>query len=196
MLEAAAASDRAVLSEPIVGWRTWTVVGTRDGTDAWLLPIAGTGKPWPFRVPVSAECARRRWHRVPGIDCTCGIHATRSTELLRRTRNPAAIGRVALWGRVLEHLHGYRAEHGYPQRLALVCALCLWQRGAEGSAAPDVVVRLRGGRLVPHCAPHLELCLRYGYPARRFLEPAVVERALLDAYAIDPLPSLRTTIPA
>lgn len=190
MLEASPAASATVLTEPVQGWRTWVVAGSRDGAEAHLLPIAGTGKPWPFRHPVRAECARRRFHRVPGIDCTCGIHATTSTGPLRRTRDPAAIGTVALWGRVLEHEHGFRAEYGYPQRLALVCGLCLWRSGARGPNRPDLVVRLRGGRMVPLCRPHLELCLRYGYPARRILDPGVVERALLDAYAVDVLPVL------
>ena len=194
MLEAPPAAGRAVLTDAIQGWRTWTVAGSRDGSEAYLLPIAGTGKAWPFRTPVRAECARRRFHRVPGIDCTCGIHATHTTDLLRRTRDPAALGTVALWGRVLEHAHGYRAEYGYPQRLALVCALCLWGHVAADSNGPEVVVRLRGGRLVPLCRPHLELCLRYGYPARRLLEPDVVQRALLDAYAVDVLPPLGMSI--
>ncbi|MGZ8600645.1 MAG: hypothetical protein ACXWX6_10660, partial [Actinomycetota bacterium] len=142
---------------------------------------------WPPRLPVAAECAKRRHHHVPGLDCTCGIHATLATDRLRRTRDPAVLGRVALWGRVLEHEHGFRAEQGYPQRLALICQLCFWQWGAEHSNPPDVVVRRRGGRLVPLCEPHLELCRRYGYPARHLLAAGVVERALLDAYAVDVL---------
>jgi hypothetical protein len=35
--------------------------------------------------------------------------------------------------------------------------------------------------------PHLDLSRRYGYPARRILEAHVVERALLDAYGVDPM---------
>ncbi|MGZ8625886.1 MAG: hypothetical protein ACXWXK_04335 [Actinomycetota bacterium] len=187
MLHARPAIDRTTLTEPIAGWRTWTIAGSRDGTEVVLLPIAGTGKPWPPRLPVAAECAKGRHHPVPGLDCTCGIHATLATDRLRRTRDPAVLGRVALWGRVLEHEHGFRAEQGYPQRLALICQLCFWQWGAEHSNPPDVVVRRRGGRLVPLCEPHLELCRRYGYPARHLLAAGVVERALLDAYAVDVL---------
>jgi hypothetical protein len=97
------------------------------------------------------------------------------------------LGTVALWGRVLEHAHGYRAERGYPQRLTLICPLCFWQWGADPRHRPEVVVRRRGGRLVPLCGPHLELCRRNGYPSRHVLEAGVVERALLDAYAVDVL---------
>jgi hypothetical protein len=182
-----AAADLGLRTEAIHGVRTWTLAGTMDGADARLLPIAGTGKAWPPLVPVRAECARRRHHLVPGRDCSCGIHATRDTDLLRRTRDPAVLGTVALWGRVAEHEHGYRAEYGYPQRLALLCQLCFWQWGAERSVACEFVVRHRGGRMVPLCAPHLELCERYGYPVRRVLDADVVERTLLDAYAVDVL---------
>ncbi len=187
MLQVRREPGRSTLSEPIEGWRTWTVLAGRDGSRARLLPIAGTGKPWPARSPAHAECARRRLHRVPGLDCTCGIHATVDRDLLRRTRDPAALGSVALWGRVVEHALGYRAEFGYPQRLALICPLCFWQWGAERAIAPIVAVRRRGGRIVPLCGPHLELCRRYGYPARRLLDAGVVEQALLDSYAIDVL---------
>lgn len=190
MLDAEIAPGREIVSEAIDGWRTWTLAGSRDGSEAILLPIswpvAGhTGKAWPRRAPAHAECGRRRRHPVPGAGCTCGIHATRTVDLLRRTRTPAVLGTVALWGRVAEHEHGYRAEYGYPQRLALVCALCFWQWGAAGSDPPDVAVRGRRGRMVPLCVPHLELSRRYGYPARRVLDAGVVERALLGAYAVD-----------
>jgi hypothetical protein len=190
MLGARLAPERAVLAESIVGWRTWTVTGSVDAADVRLLPIAGTGKPWPPRAPVRAECAKRRGHAVPGLDCTCGIHATHTTDPLRRTRDPAALGTVALWGRVLEHAHGYRAAHGYPQRLTLICPLCFWQWGAARSNRPVVAVRRRSGRMVPLCDPHLELCRRYGYPVRRIVDAVAVERALLDVYAVDVLPAI------
>ncbi|MEX0743797.1 MAG: hypothetical protein WD248_05495, partial [Actinomycetota bacterium] len=140
------------------------MAGTRDAAEVRLLPIAGTGRPWPVREPLRAECAKRRHHRVPALDCTCGIHATAEADLLRRTRDPAVLGTIALWGRIAEHEHGLRAEYGYPQRLSLVCQLCFWQSGVERSIACEVVIRHRDGRMVPLCIPHLELCERYGYP--------------------------------
>ena len=187
MLDVATVVDGSVLSEALDGWRTWTLAGSRNAGEVRLYPIAGTGKAWPPREPVRAECARRRHHRVPAVDCACGIHATHAPDLLRRTRSPSVLGTVALWGRVAEHEHGYRAEFGYAQRLGLICQLCFWQRGAAASNACDVVVRHRGGRMVPLCLPHLELSRRYGYPARRLLEAPIVERALLDAYGVDPM---------
>jgi hypothetical protein len=186
--DARLALEHAVSAEPLTGWRTWTLAGSRDADGVRLLPIAGTGKPWPPRAEVRAECARRRGHGVPGDDCTCGIHATHTADPLRRTRDPAVLGTVALWGRVLEHELGYRAELGYPQRLTLICPLCFWQWGVNGSDRPTIVARRRSGRMVPLCDAHLELCLRYDYPLRRLLDARVVERALLDTYAVDVLP--------
>jgi len=182
---------RTVLTQAIEGWRTWTLEGSRDGSEVWLLPIAGTGRRWPQREPVRAECARRRLHRVPGLECTCGIHATDRLDPLRRTRDPTVLGTVALWGRVVQHAYGYRAQHGYPQRLGLICPLCFWQWGAEASRPPVAAVRHRGGRLVPLCDPHLDLCRRHGYPVRRLLDAEGVERTLLDAYAVDVLRIIR-----
>jgi hypothetical protein len=185
MLDALLAPEHAVSTEPIIGWRTWTLAGSRAGGAVRLLPIAGTEKPWPPMASVRAECARGRGHDVPGPACTCGIHATHTTDPLRRTRDPAVLGTVALWGRVLEHELGYRAELGYPQRLALICPLCFWQWGPNGSERPVVVARRRNGRMVPLCDAHLQLCTRYGYPLRRLFDARAVERALLDTYAVD-----------
>jgi hypothetical protein len=187
MVQARLAGTRTHLTEPIDGFRTWTLAGTPDAAVVRLLPIAGTGRPWPVRTPMHAECAKRRHHRVPALDCTCGIHATTDVDPLRRTRDPAVLGAIALWGRIAEHEHGLRAEYGYPQRLSLVCRLCFWQCGAERSISCEIVIRHRDGRMVPLCLPHLELCERYEYPVPSILDARIVERSLLDAYAVDVL---------
>ena len=176
----------STLAEAIESWRAWTLTGARDGSEVRLQPIAGDGKPWPERRPARAAC-RRHHGPVPDAGCTCGLYAVHEPDALRRTRDPAVIGTVALWGRVVEHAHGYRAEYAYPQRLRLVCLLCFWQWGRSSSRC-DLVVRHRGGRMVPLCEPHLELALRYGYRVRRVLPAIDVQRMLLDAYAVDLLP--------
>jgi hypothetical protein len=121
------------------------------------------------------------------MDCTCGLHATHDPDPLRRARDPAVVGTTALWGRVVEHEHGYRGEFAYPQRLRLVCHLCFWRKGTNGDRC-TVVVRLRGGRLVPLCAEHLELSRRYGYPMPRLLPARDVEQALRSTYGVDAAP--------
>lgn len=91
-----------------------------------------------------------------------------------------------MWGRVIEHRHGFRSEWAYPQRLMLVCNLCIWQRGPSG-AAPDAVLHLERGRLFPLCERHLDLALGSGIRPREVQASTLVERALLDAYGVDPL---------
>ena len=54
-------------------------------------------------------------------------------------------GRVALWGRVIEHELGYRARYGYPQRLRLICQFCFWQWGTHG-VTPTVRRLVPAGR--------------------------------------------------
>ena len=104
----------------------------------------------------------------------------------RRTRSPSVLGTVALWGRIVQHDRGYRAELAYPQRLRLTCFLCVVDHGLE-SERPTFVARMRRGRLVPLCDAHLELARRYRLPMLDVLNGRTVERALLDAYGVDPL---------
>ncbi len=181
--------ERGALTEPILGWRTWTLAGSEDGDEVRLLPLAGDRRPWPPREPSRAVCARRGRHLVPGLRCTCGLYATRDLRALRRSTNPAVLGTVALWGTVVEHAAGYRAEYAYPQRLRLVCFVCYFRSGPGRSSLCDVAVRRRGGRLVPLCAADLDLCRRYGYPVRRLLDGRELEQRLLSSYAVDILPA-------
>ena len=155
-----------------------------------LAPIAGDGRPWPPRRPAEASCTRHRSHVRPELECTCGLHAVESPDELRRTRDPAVLGTVALWGRIVEHEHGFRAALAYPQRLRLLCYLCFTLWGRNGPGDCDVVVRHRGGRMVPLCEPHLELSRRYGYRVPRILSARAIESELLATYAVDPLREL------
>jgi hypothetical protein len=175
------------LAEPILAWRAWTIAGTSDGRTVRLCPIAGDRRPWPPRRPKVADCARGAHHAAPGFDCTCGIHAMHEREGLRRTRDPSAVGTVALWGTVVEHELGFRARIGYPQRLRLVCVVCFWQWG--GASTVEVVGLGRGGRMTPLCDEHADLCERIGLRFRGMLPAADVQGALLDAYAVDLLPA-------
>jgi len=180
----------ATLAGPIHAWRTWTLLGSRDGAQVRLAPIAGDGRPWPPRRPAEASCTRHRSHVRPELDCTCGLHAVESPDELRRTRDPAVLGTVALWGRIVEHEHGFRAALAYPQRLRLLCYLCFTSWGSNGPGDCDVVVRHRWGRMVPLCGPHLELSRRYGYQLPSILSARTIESELLATYAVDLLREL------
>jgi hypothetical protein len=103
------------------------------------------------------------------------------------------LGTVALWGRIVEHEHGFRAALAYPQRLRLLCYLCFTLWGRNGLGHCEVVVRHRGGRMVPLCGPHLELSRRYGYRVPRILSAGAIESVLLATYAVDPLRELART---
>jgi hypothetical protein len=179
-------TDATLVAEPIVAWRTWNLAISR-GTFT-LLPVGDNRIPWPYGTHARARCTRHRRHRAPAADCTCGLHGSKAIPLLKRTRGPSVIGRAALWGRVVEHELGYRAEFAYPQRLALLCPVCFWQRGLEGRP-PSVVAIPRRGLAVPLCEGHLGTTERCGFAIRR-LEPArTVEAALMSAYAVDRLPA-------
>lgn len=68
---------------------------------------------------------------APGERCSCGIYSTNSLDTARHyvTNAPGhpspadplgnhgvgILGRVALWGRVVVHADGYRAQYAYPQ---------------------------------------------------------------------------------
>ena len=64
-------------------------------------------------------------HAAPSLECACGIYAARRPEdaLVYLTgRDEASVvgrvlGRVALWGLVVEGEHGWRAERAYPVEL-------------------------------------------------------------------------------
>jgi hypothetical protein len=125
--------------EPVIGWRSWAVV--RSGADFRLRSIAFTDV-WPAREPFVASCYRavshfplRLWrkprrHAPVTLDCDCGIHAANDfasaaaylhlyEDLPQRSICHRALGRVALWGSVVEGDLGWRASRAYPQEILM-----------------------------------------------------------------------------
>jgi hypothetical protein len=172
--------------EPIVAWRTWALTGKRDGTDLLLRPVAGRSRPWRPMHVAEAVCKHTRLHSSPNLGCTCGLHGTHEIDILRRTRCPAVLGRVALWGRVIEHDFGFRAQFAYPQLVTLVCQFCFWQWGTHG-LSPNIVGWFPRDVLMPLCSTHLEQATRYGMEPRRSLPADEIELRLRETYAVDPL---------
>jgi hypothetical protein len=127
-------------AEPVLGWRTWAAV--EDGDGLTLRSVVYESR-WPPRERVRAVCAHRtrsrmlarllrvEGHEAPGERCECGIYAARTPDLalpylgrlgLVRTAKAAVIGRVALWGRVIECERGWRGTFAYPTHLYLLRA--------------------------------------------------------------------------
>jgi hypothetical protein len=173
-------------SEPIVAWRAWALTGRRDGTELLLRPVAKRARTWRPREVVEASCRTSRWHEAPDPACTCGLHGTHGLEVLRKTKCPAVLGRVALWGRVIEHEHGYRAQFAYPQRLRLICQFCFWMTGAR-RAAPAHVGWFPRDVMMPMCGEHLAVARRNGVSPRLVLPADEVAVRLRDTYAVDAL---------
>jgi hypothetical protein len=121
-------------------------------------------------------------HRSPEPGCTCGFYATNDPARLARTgRAVGVVGQVSMWGRVIEHRHGWRAEFVYPARLRLVCGPCLWR--GRLPASPDVVLD-QGDRLVPLCERHARAPRAVG----RELSVAGTQDELLATYGVELLP--------
>ncbi len=115
-------------AEPIRAWRAWYIV-LHERTlrlRSLYFPLL-----WEPGSHVEAECRhrcllrpwRRRTHEAPHQPCECGIYATTTlagaAEYLRLMLPPAetiqyAVGRVSLWGVVIECERGWRAAFAYP----------------------------------------------------------------------------------
>jgi hypothetical protein len=85
---------------------------------------------------------------------------------------------VAMWGKVVEHARGARAQYAYPQRMRLVCGECI-RRGR----VPAEVTRaqIRSGSVVPVCDAHA-----IG-PAQQPI--GEIQSKLLDSYGVELLPA-------
>jgi hypothetical protein len=104
------------LISPIIGhriWR-WDAAGLRSLN----------GKPWSPRQPLAAKCGAGNAHDAhepPHLDCTCGVYAAKNIAHLRQLgyEGRGIRGEVHLWGTVVEHEFGWRAEFAYPKSLVL-----------------------------------------------------------------------------
>ena len=111
---------------PIVAWRVWR-------WDAARLKSLN-GEPWSAGKALAARCRARSYgtlvgcaeaahhsHDLPQIECTCGVYAAKEREHLRSMGCPryAIEGEVYLWGTVVEHELGFRAQFAYPKSLFL-----------------------------------------------------------------------------
>jgi len=109
---------------PIVGYRVWRW----NATGLHSL----NGEPWLAGRPLEAGCraaasgpgvgrVSHSAQELPHSACTCGLYAPRSIEHLRQFgyEGRGIHGEVYLWGTVMEHRLGWRAQFAYPKSLFL-----------------------------------------------------------------------------
>jgi hypothetical protein len=101
------------LAGPILGWRVWRIAV--DGE----LVSAYTPAGWPARAPIVARCYEHPGqHEAPDEQCVCGVYAcddANAALFYAHRSGSAVVGRTKLWGRVVEHEAGWRAERSYPE---------------------------------------------------------------------------------
>jgi hypothetical protein len=97
------------------------------------------------------------------------------------------VGTVGLWGTIVEHMLGYRAQFGYPLLVSLVCPICFWQLGPARSRTPVVVAALGRSQSMPLCDRHLNTASAVGLPVHRLASADDVLDALLDIYGVKEL---------
>jgi len=142
-------------AEPVEAWRVWRVA-VRQGRV--LLTSLFAEAVWEPAVPLAAACTQahrslwRPWqvrpsdHYAPDLDCRCGIYGVRSVSAARPYldrppllfRDERVIGRVALWGTVVEGQLGWRASYAYPVEL-FVPAPAVVQSGLRRRAHADEI---------------------------------------------------------
>ena len=114
---------------PNAGWRLRSLFIPRSR------PLWWAGPHLTATVPPHLECPPR-CPGASGSDCRCGIHAFRTERLAWHQPPPAppwhalwgdwaVLGEVALWGKVVEHEDGYRAEHAMVRRLIVPARLVI-----------------------------------------------------------------------
>jgi preprotein translocase subunit YajC len=111
---------------PVVGFRVWQW----DATGLRSL----NGEKWFAHQPLSAVCradacgsisglskATHNPDELPCFKCTCGVYAARTMEHLNQCgyQKFGVHGEVYLWGKVVEHERGWRAQFAYPKALLL-----------------------------------------------------------------------------
>lgn len=137
----------------VTAWRAWQVWRSLEGMSLQSVTGRRAEGEWRPGEPMEARCGY--WNMQPrGCLCAtcpdiaggCGIYAYRDIPH-DATFSNVVVGNVALWGVVIEHEQGYRAQYAYPVDLTYV--ICEW---CDPSPYSRISLRWRG--VTPHEPPH------------------------------------------
>jgi hypothetical protein len=111
---------------PIVGYRVWQwgPGGLRSlNGERWFpgRPLRAVCRAAVCRKGITRAEVTGHGHFAPQCDCTCGIYSANCFDHLARTGygGYGIYGEVYLWGAVVEHQLGWRAQCAYPKNLFL-----------------------------------------------------------------------------
>jgi len=124
MIGAPSMTSDALRMQPIIGWRAW--IASTEPPRLWSLARPATWAPGEL---VEA-------HATPTSDPRAGIHAFRTCaealgEFMGGWGDGLVLGSVAMWGQVVEHERGFRAQYAYPQTLVLPGSWDSWGPWAD-----------------------------------------------------------------
>ena len=111
--------------DPITAWRAWKVFNDSNNGGGWKLKAIGSTGTWEPRQAMTAVCNKNKEsHPAPGYGCECGIWSFTTLEELTPALSGygdiKVIGKVSIWGRVVECEKGFRSSHAYPTELWLL----------------------------------------------------------------------------
>jgi hypothetical protein len=111
---------------PLVGYRVWQLNATGLNSlngEPWLpgRPLAAGCRAATLRTIAGLAKAVHDPHELPHADCTCGVYAAKNLEHLRQIgyERRGIHGAVSLWGKLVEHKLGWRAQFAYPKSFFL-----------------------------------------------------------------------------
>jgi hypothetical protein len=111
---------------PVIGYRVWrwNATGLRSlNGEPWLpgQPLAAGCRAATFKTISGLAKAVHDPHELPHPNCTCGVYAAKNREHLRQFgyERRGIHGEVYMWGTVVEHKLGWRAQFAYPKSLFL-----------------------------------------------------------------------------
>jgi len=123
---------------PVVAYRAW-----RFGPSG-LTSL--NGEFWHPKEKLQAICRRSvNRHTPPHGDCSCGIYAAKNFDQLRGIgyAELGVRGEVYLWGTVVEHKLGWRAQFAYPKTLVVGPESLLFGRLVQRDLCTEELESLR-----------------------------------------------------
>jgi hypothetical protein len=169
------------VAETLLGFRVWrvdplrltlhsVVVGAaakRPRQPSVRLMLAAPEGAWPHDGPLVAKCEagkKGETHPAPDPDCTCGVYATTSLQVIARYLKEAPIlGLVEGFGTLIPAENGFRAEK--------VTIACLFAIAPELTVPARKLDQLADRYSVPMVVPHSERVEDYRHGVRSGFAP-------------------------